>query len=105
MISGHAKHVLASFLPSATVAQEGAPEANAYEFQSTSFVDMLEKLRIRFQDERLVLEKEEMNKKAAYQQMLQKLTDDIGYAKQQVSSKSQARAQAQQDVATAQGDL
>lgn len=100
-----AKHVLASFLQSAASASDGAPEANAYEFQSTSVVDMLEKLRIRFQDERLVLEKEEMNKKAAFQQMLQKLTDDINYAKKQVSEKSQAKAQAEEDAATAKGDL
>merc|ERR1719163_935269 len=45
-LPSQARHVLASF------------------FQSSSVVDMLEKLRIRFQDERLVLEKEEMNKKA-----------------------------------------
>merc|ERR1719443_380662 len=46
-----------------------------------------------------------MNKKAAFEQILQKLTDDINYAKEQVAAKKQARAQAQQDVATAQGDL
>merc|ERR1719454_2794283 len=37
--------------------------------------------------------------------MLQKLTDDINYAKEQVADKSQAKAQAQQDAATAKGDL
>merc|ERR1719375_1197693 len=46
-----------------------------------------------------------MNKKAAFEQILQKLTDDINYAKEQVSAKSQAKAQAEQDVATAEGDL
>jgi len=97
------KRALVSFLQGSTEA--GAPEANSYEFQSTSVVDMLEKLRIRFQDERLVLEKEEMNKKGAFQQMLQKLTDDIKYANDQVSAKSQAKSQAKQDSATAQGDL
>merc|ERR1719162_639818 len=37
--------------------------------------------------------------------MLQNLTDDIKYANKQTSEKSQARAQAQQDAATAKGDL
>jgi len=104
-LPAQARNVLASFLQSATSAEAGAPEANAYEFQSTSVVDMLEKLRIRFQDERLVLEKEEMNKKAAFQQITQKLTDDINYAKDQSSAKSQAKSQAKQDAATAKGDL
>jgi len=101
----HARHVLASFLQSSNSADAGAPEANAYEFQSTSVVDMLEKLRIRFQDERLALEKEEMNKKASFQQLLQSLTDDIGYAEKQSSEKTQAKGQAKMDSATAQGDL
>jgi DNA repair exonuclease SbcCD ATPase subunit len=100
-----ARHVLASFLQSAASSEAGAPEANSYEFQSGSVVDMLEKLRIRFQDERLVLEKEEMNKKAAYDQMMQKLTDDINYAKKQVSEKKQAKGQATRDAAEAKGDL
>jgi len=37
--------------------------------------------------------------------MDQKLTDDIGYAKEQTSAKSQAKSKAQQDAATAKGDL
>jgi predicted nucleic acid-binding Zn-ribbon protein len=104
-LPGQVKHALDAFLQSSTSAEAGAPEANAYEFQSTSVVDMLEKLRLRFQDERLALEKEEMNKKAAFDMMLQSLTDDIEYAKKQTSEKSQARAQAQEDAATAKGDL
>merc|ERR1719443_2671252 len=38
-----------------------APEANAYEFQSSGVVEMLEKLLDKFIDERTTLEKEEMN--------------------------------------------
>merc|ERR1719446_1902777 len=37
-----------------------APEANAYEFQSSGVVEMLEKLLDKFIDERTTLEKEEM---------------------------------------------
>jgi len=40
-----------------------APEANAYEFQSSGVVEMLEKLLDKFIDERTTLEKEEMNSK------------------------------------------
>jgi len=105
LLPAQAKHALASFLETASSTEAGAPEANAYEFQSSSVVDMLEKLRLRFQDERLVLEKEEMNKKAAFDQILQKLTDDIGYATQQSSDKTTAKAQAQEDAANAKGDL
>jgi hypothetical protein len=104
-LPSQARHVLASFLQASALSETGAPEANAYEFQSTSVVDMLEKLRLRFQDERLALEKEEMNKKAAFEQMLQKLTDDIKYGKEQVDAKSVAKSQAEQDAATAKGDL
>jgi len=104
-LPAQAKHALAAFLQSSTISEVGAPEANAYEFQSSSVVDMLEKLRLRFQDERLVLEKEEMNSKAAYEQLMQKLTDDINYAKDQVASKSAAKSQALEDAATAKGDL
>merc|ERR1719387_1856867 len=40
-----------------------APEANAYEFQSSGVIEMLEKLLDKFIDERTTLEKEEMNSK------------------------------------------
>merc|ERR1719473_2273111 len=43
-----------------------APEANAYEFQSSGVIEMLEKLLDKFIDERTTLEKEEMNSKHAY---------------------------------------
>ena len=42
-----------------------APEANAYEFQSSGVVEMLSKLLDKFIEERTVLEKEEMNSKHA----------------------------------------
>merc|ERR1719401_1439404 len=47
-----------------------APEANAYEFQSSGVVEMLEKLLDKFIDERTVLEKEEMNSKHAYDMLM-----------------------------------
>merc|ERR1719456_1306930 len=50
-----------------------APEANAYEFQSSGVVEMLEKLLDKFIDERTTLEKEEMNSKHAYDMLMQDL--------------------------------
>jgi len=51
------------------------------------------------------LQKEEMNKKAAFEQVHQQLSDDIEYAEKQSSEKSKAKNQAKQDAATAKGDL
>merc|ERR1719484_413332 len=53
-----------------------APEAAAYEFQSDGIVDMLEKLKDKFEEERNTCEKEEMEKKHAYQMMMQDLQDE-----------------------------
>jgi len=54
-----------------------APEANAYEFQSKGIIDMLQKLLDKFVDERTALEKEEMNKKHAYDMLKQDLLGEI----------------------------
>ena len=48
-----------------------APQANAYEFQSGGIVDMLEKLKDKFEDERTDLEKEESNARHAYEMLIQ----------------------------------
>ena len=50
-----------------------APQANAYEFQSGGVVEMLEKLKDKFEDLRSELEKEEMDAKHAYQMLMQQL--------------------------------
>merc|ERR1719331_1659962 len=54
-----------------------APQANAYEFQSGGVVDMLTKLKDKFEDERAALEKEEMTAKQSYEMMMQDLTDQV----------------------------
>jgi len=54
-----------------------APEANAYEFQSGGVVSLLEKLKLKFEDQRLALEKEEMNSKANYEVLMQQLTNAL----------------------------
>merc|ERR1719247_517019 len=75
LIPAEAKKAIDAFLQHSEEAPEGlavsAPEANAYEFQSSGVVEMLEKLLDKFIDERTTLEKEEMNSKHAYDMLMQ----------------------------------
>merc|ERR1719333_2060188 len=69
LIPPAAKKAIDAFLQSVEPTEGlavSAPEANAYEFQSSGVVEMLEKLLDKFIDERTTLEKEEMNSKHAY---------------------------------------
>mmetsp|Transcript_147550 Transcript_147550/g.260166 ORF Transcript_147550/g.260166 Transcript_147550/m.260166 type:complete len:670 (-) Transcript_147550:57-2066(-) len=77
-LPSHAKKALAAFLALKSSGQEDAPEANAYEFQSTDIVTMLEKLKVQFIDQLNALEKEEMSAKHNFEMLIQQLTDDIG---------------------------
>jgi len=99
-----AKAVINSFLDVSNVA-DGVPEADAYEFQSDTVVAMLEKLRLKFQDQRLALEKAEINAKSNFQLLLQRLTDNIGAEEQSASEKTAARAGRKEDAAEAKGTL
>ncbi|KAL9139208.1 hypothetical protein ACP0BX_003771 [Amphidinium carterae] len=96
-----AKAALAAFLSVQSGAVEMAPpeaNANAYEFQSSSVIDMLEKLVLKFfhnsvvflqcvvcsgtvQDQLLALKKAEMNAKHNYEVLMQQLTDDSAHSK------------------------
>merc|ERR1719164_184121 len=82
-----------------------APEANAYEFQSSGVVEMLEKLNDKFIDERTALEKQEMNSKHAYDMLMQDLNAQIAQATQDRDEKAESKAKALQAKADAQGDL
>merc|ERR1719420_33045 len=70
-----AKQVVASFLQVSAELQEeaGAPQANAYEFQSGGVIEMLEKLSDKFKAELLKAEKEEMNLRHSYEMVMQDL--------------------------------
>merc|ERR550514_97883 len=63
LIPADAKKAIDAFLQQDPDPAEGlavsAPESNAYEFQSSGIVEMLEKLLDKFIDERTTLEKEE----------------------------------------------
>merc|ERR1719181_271748 len=106
LIPAEAKQTIDEFVESAP---EGlavsAPEANAYEFQSSGVVEMLEKLLDKFIDERTNLEKEEMNSKHAYDMLMQDLTAQIKQATQDRDEKAETKAATLQHKADAEGDL
>merc|ERR1719386_215272 len=80
-----------------------APQANAYEFQSSGIVDMLEKLHDKFEDERTDLEKEESNARHAYEMLMQDLTAQIETATE--DREAQEKASKLQKAAEDKGDL
>jgi len=82
-----------------------APEAYAYEFQSHGVIEMLEKLLDKFIDERIALEKKEMNAKHAFELLSQELTAQIDQATRDRTQKSETKAKKLQAKADAEGDL
>merc|ERR1719482_1168131 len=96
------KHIIEAFLAKG---EQDPPEAYGYEFQSHSVIDMLEKLKEKFIDERSDLEKAELSQRHAYDMLTQDLKASIANAEQSITTKSQARSQDLQLVATRQGDL
>jgi len=103
-ISAQEKAVISSFLQLQNGEESSAPEANAYEFQSGGVVSLLEKLRLKFQDQRLALEKEEMSSKGNFQVLKQQLTDDIKHNKASIAQKTATKAKRLEDAANAKGD-
>lgn len=103
-----AKQALQSYLQLQSGDAEGEqapPEANAYEFQSGSVVGLLEKLLLKFEDERRQLDKEEMNMRHAHEQMCQSWTDNIAYAEKTKAEKVAAKEELLAEVAAAKGDM
>jgi len=109
LIPDDAKKTIDAFLQQSGEDVEGlavsAPEANAYEFQSSGVVEMLEKLLDKFIDERTTLEKEEMNSKHAYDMLMQDLKAQIGQATADRDAKAVSKAKKLQAKADATGDL
>merc|ERR1719310_2119537 len=64
------------------------PEANAYEFQSGSIVDLLEKLKADFRKQAKDTEKAEVNSRHAYDMIKQDLTDSIDRANSDIEEKT-----------------
>merc|ERR1719262_1453449 len=103
-LSAKDKAVITSFLALQSDAASQAPEANAYEFQSGGVVSLLEKLKLKFEDQRLALEKEEMTTKANYEVLMQQLTDDIKADNASIKKKTAQKAKRLEDAANAKGD-
>jgi len=105
MVPGSTKRALTSFLQQDPAATYSAPEANAYEFQSGGVVDMLEKLKKQFGEQKLNLEEEEMNAQHGYEGIMQELTDNIENAEAEIARRSKVKAEREQDKADAEKDL
>merc|ERR1719159_903521 len=110
LIPEHAKKVIGAFLSQGDeLGQDpmavSAPQANAYEFQSSGIVDMLEKLKDKFEDERTDLEKEESNARHAYEMLIQDLTAQIETATEDREAKAREKASKLQKAAEEKGDL
>jgi len=103
-IDDQAKAVISAFLALGSASEAGAPEANAYEFQSGGVVALLNKLRLKFEDQKLTLEKEEMSSKANFQVLAQQLTDDIKASTANMEKKIAMKAKRLGDAAQAKGD-
>merc|ERR1719161_2526624 len=84
---------------------EAAPEANAYEFQSSGVIEMLTSLLDKFVAELTALEKTEMNSKHAYDMLMQDLNAQIAQGNKDRDSKAEMKAKKLQAKAEAEGDL
>jgi len=82
-----------------------APEANAYEFQSQGIIDMLQKLKDKFQDERTTLEKEEVSSHHAYSMLMQDLQAQSASAEDARGAKATTKSKKLQGAADAKSDL
>jgi len=104
LVPAETKAAIESFLALANDA-EGPPEALAYEGHSKGVIGMLEKLNDKFRDQRLALEKAEINTKSNFEVLAQKLTDNDAFNKKVAGERRAARAGRLQDAATASADL
>jgi hypothetical protein len=84
---------------------EAAPEALGYEFQSGGVIDMLEKLKDKFIDERSAMEKAEISKHHAYDLLQQDLQASIATSEATISAKGQTKAKDLQLLAKYQGNF
>jgi cell division septum initiation protein DivIVA len=82
-----------------------SPEANAYEFQSSKIIEMLEKLLDKFMDERTTLEKDEVDSLHAFEMLISDLKHQIDEATTDRDEKAGRKAKKLQAKADAEGDL
>jgi hypothetical protein len=87
------------------IASSQEPEAYGYEFQSHGVIDLLEKLKDKFIEERSALEKAELSARHASAMLQQDLKASISNAQTAISTKSQVKSKDVQFVASREGDL
>jgi hypothetical protein len=80
-------------------AAAGVPEANAYEFQSGSIIDMLKKLKDDFRSKLAECQKEEANSKHAFDMQIQDLTDSVQNSESDAEEKTAQKAHKQEKAA------
>merc|ERR1719446_1208556 len=99
------RRVLANLALEQTVAGGGAPAVNAYEFQSSSIIDMLKGLKDNFRKELGDLEKEEANSQHAFDMEMVHLTNTLDNLKAEREELSQRKARTASESARAKGEL
>merc|ERR1719217_1834469 len=107
LFPAEARHTLEAFLSmgSGEVEKLGAPEANAYEFQSQAIVDMLSKLLGKFDDERTALEESETAAVQSFEMLAADLKNQLDAANTALTEKKEAKAKALQGAADSKGSL
>merc|ERR1719364_277724 len=106
-----AKKVIMSFIQGdhnrleADLLEVSAPQGKVFESQSSGILDMVKGMGEKMEDKREEVEKEEMNKKHAFDMIAQDLTDQIESNEQAREKKASIKAQAAESKAQAEGDL
>merc|ERR1719375_1631458 len=82
----------------------GEEDGDAYQFHTSGIQDMVNNLKDKMSDERATVEKEEAEKKHAFQLLEQQLTMDTEAATDERDQKEELKAQRTEDSAAAKGD-
>merc|ERR1719281_189611 len=110
-VPAETKKIIMSFLQGdhnrleADLLEVSAPQGKVFESQSSGVLDMVKGMGEKMEDKREEVEKEEMNKKHAFDMIAQDLTDQIESNEQARSKKAAIKAQAAEAKAQAEGDL
>jgi hypothetical protein len=104
LLPAEAKAAITSFIALGD-SVEDQPKPMAYESQTGGITAILEKLKLKFEDQIRTLEKEEANTKANFELLDQKLVETISDDETAISEKTAAKAHAQEHAAVAKGDL
>merc|ERR1719498_427719 len=99
------RRVLANLALEQSAAGGGAPAVNAYEFQSSSIIDMLAGLKDKFRKELADLQKEEANSQHAFDMEMVHLTNTLDNLKAEREELSQTKANTAAESARAKGEL